>query len=1361
MSETRNTRPNLMEVPFESIFGAVAKEYVDMGWSVFPQESGGERRVPGKINGRTLRLASEYDLANRLPDPATLNLWRTQCSRHNVACVFGPASGNVFAIDIDVTDIDMAYDVREIAEDILGPTEFIRVGMAPKMALLYRADPSGELVHSQSRLFAKRTETGEEAEPSDGLEIIGTGKILTFFGRHHKTGGHFRWIGQKNPMTSPPSDVPCATPEMVQAFFEAVGKKYPFHKNRPAAMTTAADGGSWTPMGNIMVPDIARSSSAASWQLDERGLVMNGREAYLAQLVYRTVAGNRELIRSAHARGAAQKVKEEISRAIVEFFSKTARPGERWSGENLKRETRGKVGRTVDRYIAEKMRSSGPRMQIQPMTMPKNDVADDGDMPFLRPRKDRSKTFRGHLHQLDQNAQGVEPLAIDSDRRGIAEKIKTGLDAAFRGFLDGVYRHADGPATEPMVHIIKAPTGAGKTSQCLQAIASDARTYETFARVNDKGVMTTGRFPFVMLLPTYNNIEELRTRCQIIGLDGRLSDENLLEQARLLGIFSQGDVSQHIDELRRNAMGLGLRTMVYSGKVRGGCLVSQKMSRLTEAGLNASSLCYAKVKVDNVKRADGRNIYEDVYCEHYDVCPAIAQKRELENVHLVFLPHSFMSLTIPEELKLCRAVIADERIHHLFLHSATFDADVLTTPRKPPRLKKELVEGGVTSQDLLSDRNQAAHIALSAMRTGKCPAGALFEYSGNGGGGNAGGILGLRLVESATYVCGNMLRIDGSIYPGMSDDELESLCGRPTGRSIREEYRFWKIIEERLRALVVDSVRDESIASLEGELRLFQGTHDFDARQSKEATLARLRATPRLAKGDRDARIQLLSDITSRGQERETVRISWRTQPNWQFTPTLLLDASAAPDVIAKIWGVKLGDVVLNDIMSDIGRVLNIKIVAIVNQTFSNSSVISSRRAGGGGIAAARNLSKIRQAISVVSANFAHGRVVAGTNIVLREIINRDWLCPQNVDWCHFGAMRGLDMFKHHSAAISIGRMELPVRVVDGLVAALTYDDTHPEDPLDFRGDGKCPDDRSSPLSLPMGEEVLRLRDGNRISIEVPSFPGRWGRLIQAQYREEELLQFVGRLRPVYREGVPPVWFAMSSVIPEGMIVDDVIHIDDLLCGTNGALMDAVRKAGGLVEPRVLAKASPVTFSHGESAFKRAMATAGFDPESGRAKGGVANGFHVMSWRSLDGASSGRAFAAAYIAEPEKALAEALEKWIGGKYEAFIERPCLGQVVTVAQKRAPDSIDIRLGLDETPESRENSRNLRIVEMAKNNRRAGGFQLSHPTVLLKTKEGVFPTSSEIAASYLSLVEYWSHKKNGPDRESVGEQMRAGL
>ena len=146
----------------------------------------------------------------------------------------------------------------------------------------------------------------------------------------------------------------------------------------------------------------------------------------------------------------------------------------------------------------------------------------------------------------------------------------------------------------------------------------------------------------------------------------------------------------------------------------------------------------------------------------------------------------------------------------------------------------------------------------------------------------------------------------------------------------------------------------------------------------------------------------------------------------------------------------------------------------------------------------------------------------------------------------------------------------MPFRTIDGLVAALTYDDEHPEPPFDLHGSGMDPNDPHLPLRLPLGDQRLRMRSGHVAVIQVPMFPGKWGRMIQRQYREEELNQFVGRLRPVYREGRTPVWVALSSVIPDDLIVDEIIHVDDLLHGPVH-LWDAARRTGGVVDPEAIA----------------------------------------------------------------------------------------------------------------------------------------------------------------------------------------------
>ena len=163
---------------------------------------------------------------------------------------------------------------------------------------------------------------------------------------------------------------------------------------------------------------------------------------------------------------------------------------------------------------------------------------------------------------------------------------------------------------------------------------------------------------------------------------------------------------------------------------------------------------------------------------------------------------------------------------------------------------------------------------------------------------------------------------------------------------------------------------------------------------------------------------------------------------------------------------------------------------------------------------------------------------------------------------------------------LSVGRMELPIRTIDGLVAALTYDDEDPEDPYDIDGTGLTPE--GHPLLMPSEDQVLKLRSGEVVELPTPMHPGKWGRLIQKQYREEELLQFVGRLRPVYREGEPPVWFALSSVIPQELVIDDLIHIDDLIT-PDSRFWEAVRRTR-IMHSKLLYEVGPELFTN-ESTF--------------------------------------------------------------------------------------------------------------------------------------------------------------------------------
>lgn len=1353
--------------PSESIFAAAAPSMVENGWSVFPQESTGERRMPGRVMNQTIKWREDHDLSNARPSQKTLDLWCGHCATLNVACVFGPASGNTFAVDIDAMDPATAAEITDLADEILGYSPLRREGRAPKIALIYRHAP-GERVASVSRKFAVIDEAGDAHVSEDGIEILAATKLITFHGRHHKTGTYFKWL-DATPLLVGPEAAPLVTADQVQTFLEAVDARFRFH--RGASFSASAASWQWDEATRLMVPRMSLAAGGTPWREGPDGRVTDGREAYLSALVFRTLSANVAELDRAIAEGDAAlgRFKAGATRAVAEQFEATAEMSGRWTKGKLPGEAASKVSRLADKYA----RGDEPRLRAASRPGrgdqgPETDLVmpdrsdDDGDPELAFLPKRRARLRNGHVEPAPE---GAPNLAIQDDRGPISRQIQDGLHEAFTSFFSDVYGDPvamDINGRRCRVHVLKAPTGAGKTSRGIRFIAEDPRTYQPFEIVDpETGERRETRAPLVMLLPTYNNIDELRSRAKVLNLDGTLPDDELRRVAAELGLIAEDELEGRIADLRRDAMNCidiarkvsgddrGLVTMTYSGKIRAGCRVADKVKLAMDAGIGTAPFCKA-----TRQDADGNQI-EDI-CEFYDSCPAISQRADIAGAHVVFMPHSFLSLTIPEELKEVRAVVADERIHHLFLHTATFSAMSLHIARRPPRLTKKERDDGMEPGDLLADRNRAADIALVAMRDGVCPGQALWEWKDESYVGEGDRRRGHLVVQSALRVCGSAIQREGTLTPSMPIDEVRELCSRPTGRDVREEWRFWSIVQERIQNLENDDIRRRAIEKYEADLALFQGDHDLDARLRLERALATARARPIRARGARDYRIQPLTDHTASGSVTETIRISWRTAPNWSSVPMLLLDASAAPDIVAKVWNLPRSDIVVHDIVEDIGLSLNVKIVGVVDRTFSNASLIASPGASEyERVRAAKNLSNVRHALSTVSSLYGDGRVVAGTSIVLREAINNGWACPDNVDWCHFGAMRGLDMFKFHGAAFSVGRMEVPTRSIDGLVAALTYDDECPETPFDSKGTGMDPEDPQRPLLLPPGPQRLRLRTGHVAVLSVPTFPGRWGRLIQKQYREEELLQFLGRLRPVYREGRTPVWFALSSIIPEELIVDDIIHIEDLLAGpgapvTKVPLWDACRQLGGVLSPELVAACDDRPIS-AEKAKDR-MTDAGFDPEDGIPKGREARGFAAYRWRPAGQpeAEPHAVFVRAAASDPEGRIRAAILSRL--RKDVDVERVWAPEATSraMARPRDEDNVDKRIGDRNHREARERARFGAICEaLLDSSHKVTRVASAQPRISYATGGGDQTVSMSDLGALYAINDFWAAKAGTVD------------
>jgi hypothetical protein len=334
--------------------------------------------------------------------------------------------------------------------------------------------------------------------------------------------------------------------------------------------------------------------------------------------------------------------------------------------------------------------------------------------------------------------------------------------------------------------------------------------------------------------------------------------------------------------------------------------------------------------------------------------------------------------------------------------------------------------------------------------------------------------------------------------------------------AVHLEWRFWKQIRTRYDALISDDL-DEKLTGRKGTR----------------------------AKGDRDYFLQIVTDVVN-GKEVKAWRVSWRSKINWADRTHLLIDASARTEFVEVFYPEH--ELKFHPIEAD----LNMRVVVVADATYSPSSMElrdgDTEATARHNVRAAAKIEGVRALTATVCGWTGEGRVFIAAPLKTRKTLLRSWQRPKNLDSGHFGAQRGLDFAKFHKAAVIAGRTEQSIRVVDGLVAAMTAD-SEPEEPLDALGTGLDAD--GNPVMRQRLPNNVMLRNGFDFNLPTPKMPTAWGQLVDEQWREEEINQSMGRLRPVRRADTTTVYL-VTSIIPNGLIVDRVCTLDDIL-ETGGA----------------------------------------------------------------------------------------------------------------------------------------------------------------------------------------------------------------
>lgn len=1113
------------------MFGALAPDLVRLGWSVFPQTRD-DRRGPGKVYGAPFPWKP---LQTRLPTERELWEMSTFCPSHNVAGILGPASGHTFAIDVDVGDLDLSLGIVELADRILGYTPFRRVGQAPRIVLVYR-EAGAATAKSDALIRSKKLWFG--GPEGHMLEILARGAPVTFFGLHHKTGKYFLWL-DRSPHVAPPEEAREVTRDQLDEFLDAVNALRPFKSGTggPAMAET------WTfdAEAGLHVP--AELGVSDEWN-EVGGQVVDGREQFLFRLASATVRANEGVAR------AGEPGKRNICALIEEQFHARAEVSGKWTAEFLRREIASKVARSISECIEKgsftRVRPGSAiavdvdgRVERAPVEAETTETIQPPPLAALAHMKARafrrgvlsgSKPRHKLLARPDAERARQRALVMNEEARIAAAQaaVRQVEEFEYRFVIDRLYgraaersrlERAGKKATDldaGIIQILLGDAGVGKTRSFWKAMARAKA---------ERGPLG---YPVGFAAPSHANIEDNL---------GRAIEDKMAWDAQAK---ARADWDRDVAATKREAERHGLKVVVFKGRARTNCAFTEQMAILDKARIGADRLCKARVQLPITVPGE-KPEYEERKCPFWDQCEYQRTLALVPTADVILFASAYLSVNAPKALSdALIGLFVDERPYSGLLKDNSREPmplRLLNLLRATPRLKnaeydllrarhngavpreaKEDFQNGLTAE-----RKAAVDLVVPHLEKGDVAGAlrALHEHRGPVPSDRRG----LAYAKSAKLVCSRTDDAAKDVAPGMSEAAATALANAPRSEGLWSERRFWKIVVERLEAMALDET--EPLAE------------------------------PRAA-GARDHRLQVLLD---EGKE-PLVRMSWRGEPSFPGLPILMLDASAEPRIVEKVWKDRVVEVL------PVTAPNHRQVVLVTGSTFSDRSLDPGRATRADDIeATSKHVQTCRDVITRLAAVHGNGRVLVCSNKGILPILLHAWLKPDNVDFVWNGAMRGLDFAKNHVAAICIGRMEPPVRAIDAQVAALTYDDACPEEPVDWFGNGM--DAEGKELRPLRDKRRVMMRDGSDVAIDDTIYEGAWAQIVQRQTRDEEVKQFAARLRTVHRVGDPPVVYVATSAVPDDMIVDEIVHMDDLL--SNGPYTDArpweiARAAGGLVD---------------------------------------------------------------------------------------------------------------------------------------------------------------------------------------------------
>jgi hypothetical protein len=125
----------------------------------------------------------------------------------------GLLCGDIVGVDIDVPLQALAAEVETLAREMLGPAPCKRIGCAPKLLLVFRADHPFDKVQTPELVLSDETVVR--------VEVLATGQQFVAFGTHPGTKADYLWP-ERSPLDVAAADLPAVTGAQCVAFVQRV-----------------------------------------------------------------------------------------------------------------------------------------------------------------------------------------------------------------------------------------------------------------------------------------------------------------------------------------------------------------------------------------------------------------------------------------------------------------------------------------------------------------------------------------------------------------------------------------------------------------------------------------------------------------------------------------------------------------------------------------------------------------------------------------------------------------------------------------------------------------------------------------------------------------------------------------------------------------------------------------------------------------------------------------------------------------------------------------------------------------------------------------------------------------------------------